>query len=78
LAERGLRYERILFRPNNDHSDSVTVKRAMLAQLVNEGYNLSDCIAAYDDRQPVVDMYCDHNLPGVLVSIDEAKRPCDV
>lgn len=74
LAQNRIRYERILYRANSDHRHSVDLKRAMVRQLRDEGVPLWECVAAYDDRRPVVEMFRQEGLPGVHVQIHEQEH----
>lgn len=76
LRERWLQqwhvpYERVLYRPRNNHLSSVELKRGMVRQLRDEGLPLWECIAAYDDRPEIVAMYQQEGLPGVHVAIHD-------
>jgi len=70
LIRNAVPHHRVLYRPRGDRRSAVEVKRAMITQLRDE-LNLSRCIAAYDDRQDIVDMFLSEGLPGVRVAIRE-------
>lgn len=58
LKRKNIQYDYLVMRNNNDHRPSLELKRTMLGWLP-EIYKvpLSDVVAAYDDRQDVVDMF---------------------
>jgi hypothetical protein len=74
LRQYGVRYERVMYRPKDDHRNSVELKRAMVQQLRAEGIPLWECVAAYDDRQGVVRMYIEEGLPGVHIQINDQEH----
>ncbi len=74
LRQYGVRYERVLYRSRNDHRSSVEVKRSMLNQLRDEGVPLRETIAAYDDRQGIVQMYIEEGLPGIHIQINDQEH----
>jgi hypothetical protein len=58
LARRGISFDHLLMRNNDDHRTSVDVKRWQVQQLVlHYGIPLRNILDAYDDRQEIVDMY---------------------
>ena len=58
LKRKGVEYDYLVMRNNNDHRPSLELKRTMLGWLPDTyGVPLSDVVAAYDDRQDVVDMF---------------------
>lgn len=66
LRRKGVPYEFIVMRNNNDHRPSLELKRSMLKWLP-EMYDIefNQIVAAYDDRPDVVDMYRAHGLRGL-------------
>lgn len=67
-------YERILYRENGDHRHSVELKRSMVRRLREEGVPLWECIAAYDDRRAVVEMFKEESLPGKHIQIHDQEH----
>ncbi len=75
LNWHGIHYERILYRNDDHHLNSVEVKRRMVHKLLAEGIPLlTDCVAAYDDRRAVVEMYKSEGLPGIHLQITEQEH----
>lgn len=63
LKRRGVNYDHLVMRNNNDHRPSIDLKRTMLSWLPQiYGVGLDEIVAAYDDRQDVVDMYRSHGI----------------
>jgi len=71
LRQHGIRYERVLYRADHDRRPSVTVKRAMVETLREEGVPLRECVAAYDDQLVIVQMYNEEGLPGKHIQINQ-------
>ena len=70
LARRGVFYERLLMRDNDDHRDSLELKRAMLLGLPEfYGIALEAIAAAYDDRQDIVEMYRSYKITAHRLEI---------
>ncbi len=68
LREHGVRFDWLLMRNNNDHRKSVAVKRTQYLWLTSgeyDGVTSADVIAAYDDREDVLDMYRFVGVPHV-------------
>lgn len=65
LRRKGVPYEFIVMRNNNDHRHSLELKRSML-KWMPEVYEISlpQIAAAYDDRPDVVEMYKAHGIPA--------------
>lgn len=63
LRRKGVPYECIVMRNNNDHRPSLELKRSML-KWMPELYEvpLERIVAAYDDRPDVVEMYKTHGI----------------
>lgn len=58
LRRNGVRYAHLLMRNNDDHRNSVAVKRSYLNALLWYDIDwLRQVVAAFDDRQEIVDMY---------------------
>lgn len=74
LQQYRVPYERVLYRGRNDRRSSVELKRAMVRQLRDEGIPLWECVAAYDDRRAVVEMYKEESLPGIHIQINEQEH----
>lgn len=71
LTRRGVPYERLFMRGNEDHRDSIELKRTMVLNLPEFYYGiaLEDIAAAYDDRQDVVDMYRSYKITAHRLEI---------
>lgn len=74
LRKIGLRWTRILFRPNDCVEDSVRLKRRMVRQLRAEGVPFYEVAAAYDDRRAVVEMFREEGLPGIHMEISPQEH----
>jgi len=74
LLRHEVRFAGITFRANQCIENSVELKRLMLRGLRAAGVPLEDCVAAYDDRRAVVQMYCEEGLPGVHLQIQEQEH----
>lgn len=66
----------LYMRPANDHSPSPELKQGLL-NLINQfaaekGTNI---IAAFDDRQDVVDMYCANGIAGFILNEHGTNAP---
>lgn len=58
LKRKGVPFEYLVMRNNNDHRPSLELKRTMLKWMPDVyGIPLEDIVAAYDDRPDVVEMY---------------------
>lgn len=74
LAENFIKYSRILYRQEDHHLNSIQLKRNMIHQLRKEGIKLDQCIAAYDDRRSVIQMFIEEGLPGIHLQITEQEH----
>jgi hypothetical protein len=64
LLKHNIPYDFVLHRAKHDHRGSVAVKRDMLNKLVDNGFDLSRCVVAVDDREDVLEMYArEFHLP---------------
>lgn len=72
LRRKGLNYDFLVMRNNNDHRPSVELKRGMLHWLPEVyGVPWSSIVAAYDDRKDVVEMYRKHHVPAHVRFVHE-------
>lgn len=63
LARNRVPYKYLIMRNNDDHQHSAALKRQMfywLPALYNVAW--TDIVAAYDDREDVIDMFCQHRI----------------
>jgi hypothetical protein len=67
----GIEEPMLIMRNIFDHRPSVDVKREMVAALPNYDIADLDIVAAFDDRQDIVDMYRACGLPGHLLKIHD-------
>lgn len=69
----------LLMREDHDHRHSVQVKEDMLYTLEHFNIPLSSIVAAYDDRQDIVDMYVRRGIAGAtrlaIHSLDAFNPP---
>lgn len=70
LERKGIKYEALFMRPDENHNKSVELKKNQLFSLFDKfGLSPSNIIGAYDDREDVIKMYQEHNVPGQRVCI---------
>lgn len=72
LKRSGVDPVAIFMRPTDDHAHSVDLKRRHLTALLSFlDADISEILAAYDDRADVVSMYRDQGVPAVQVQIHD-------
>lgn len=64
----------LIMRNNGDHRKSVAVKRDMVQALPEYGLSADSVVAAYDDRQDIVDMYREEF--GIEAAVLKAHDVC--
>lgn len=76
LRRNGIQFKHLVMRGNDDHRSSVEVKRDQL-KIVAKYFDLrpSDIIAAYDDRQDVVDMFRSFGILASLAPLHNIPYP---
>jgi hypothetical protein len=57
LAQNGVHFSALIMRPEGVHTRSVELKETMVKGAIMTGFSVDRMVAAYDDRQDVVDMY---------------------
>lgn len=62
----------VMMRNVGDHRSSVAVKREMVENLWHYGIAVGDVVAAYDDRQDIVDMYLAYGIDAKVLAIHGA------
>lgn len=72
LADNGIHYDRLMMRRAGDHRSDVIVKREMLQELREEGFE--PCFAV-DDRQSVVDMWRDEGVTCLQCAPGDFDKP---
>lgn len=59
---------RVLMRPDDSNERPVALKERLLKEfLMDEGYDMSKIMAAFDDVQSIVDMYRRHGIPAAVL-----------
>lgn len=74
LHENNVVYEELHMRLDNDYRADYIVKKEMLDYIVSQGFDIE---AVYDDRQQVVDMWRENDIPVFQVApgdFDERTR----
>lgn len=72
LGRQGMEDALIFMRPNDDHSHSTELKRRQLISFfMLTDARPEDVLAAYDDREDVVEMYKEHDLNGQVARIHD-------
>lgn len=72
LRAHGLSRAMLMMRGDTDHRSSLELKREMLAHLLNpNNVGYEQVIAAYDDRQDIVDMYTAAGINAQRVAIHD-------
>ena len=66
----------IFMRPNDCHDSSVEIKKVFLDALLEELNEAGEeIVAAYDDKQAVIDMYKENGINGIRIAIHEEETP---
>lgn len=72
LRRKRVPYEHLVMRNNNDHRPSLELKRTMLHWLPElYGVPWRCIVAAYDDRQDIVEMYRKHHISAYLRAVHD-------
>lgn len=67
LRRNEVPFDHLIMRNNDDHRHSMELKREMLHWLPEHyGVGWKSIVAAYDDRQDVVDMFRRHNIDAYV------------
>ncbi len=70
LRRHNMPYVHLIMRNNDDHSPSVALKSKMLSWLWSTyGIELEQIANAFDDHQPIVDMYKSFGIPAHQLKI---------
>lgn len=81
LALRTVFPAALIMRNRGDRRSSVLIKQEMLTHLPHYDLDLAHCVAAYDDREDIVEMYFKHGIQNAQVlkihDLCAMTRPAD-
>lgn len=70
LHDKGLHYDKLIMRPNDDHRHSVELK----VDLVLEHLDKSKIVIAFDDRHDVLESYHEHGIITRQMAIHQTVK----
>lgn len=70
LHDKGIHYDQLIMRPNDDHRHSVELK----PDLIFLNLDMSKIVIAFDDRHDVLQAYRDHGIIAKQLAIHQTMK----